>query len=114
MQHVRSGFFLLGVCLLSVGASAAPKSAAYQILPSEAVTVRDFIDSCDRNVSLCEYKMRMAALNNINTRDAVPVCLKNSEPRNEVMNWLKAHPETHGMATEDGLYKAYMTLYPCP
>jgi hypothetical protein len=81
--------------------------------PSEAATVRDFLASCDRNVSQCEHTMRMAVLNKLLTKDAKSICITDVHPQKPVMAWLTAHPETHAMATEDGLYTAYESLYPC-
>jgi len=53
-------------------------------------------------------------LNNINKKDAQSICIKDDHPRQPVIAWLKAHPETHKMPTEDGLYTAYKSLYRCP
>ena len=80
----------------------------------DAVTVTDFIATCGRNNSLCEYKMRMAVLDKVNTRGATSICLTEVSPQKRVIAWLQAHPETHTMATEDGLYEAYKVLYRCP
>ncbi|HWU56606.1 MAG TPA: hypothetical protein VN175_13945 [Rhizomicrobium sp.] len=104
---------LVTCCALASGPAAA-QNAAQQKPPSEAATISEFIASCDQNSSQCEYKMRMAALNKINTRGAVSICLTDDHPQKPVIAWLKAHPETHAMATDDGLYTAYKSLYPCP
>ena len=114
MLHGR--YFLLAFSLL--GALPVPAIAAANAVlektPAEAATIDEFIGACDRNTSLCEYKMRMAVLNNVNTRNAPSICLNNMQPRQTVMAWLRAHPETHKMPTEDGLFTAYQSLYPCP
>lgn len=80
---------------------------------SEAATVSKFVAACDRDAFQCEYKMRMAVLNKVNTRDATSICITDVRPRERVVAWLRAHPETSKMETEDGLYKAYVSLYPC-
>jgi hypothetical protein len=111
--------FSLAFCIPAVfsnrvAEAAAPQDTAQQIKPSEAVTVSEFVAACDREVSLCEFKMRTAALNNINTRNSMPICFNDTHPQKRVIAWLKAHPETSKMPTEDGLYMAYKSLYPCP
>ena len=106
--------YLLGTCcVLAAGASPA-QDAVLQSGPLEAATVSKFIIACDHDDSQCEYMMRMALLDKLNAKDAVSVCLKDAHPRGPVIAWLKAHPETHAMQTEDGLYTAYQSLYPCP
>jgi len=57
--------------------------------------------------------MRMAVLNKLLTKDAKSICITDVHPQKPVMAWLTAHPETHAMPTEDGLYTAYENLYPC-
>jgi len=42
------------------------------------------------------------------------VCIKDAHTQQPVITWLKAHSETHGMATEEGIYEPYKSLYPCP
>jgi hypothetical protein len=109
--------FSLAFCIpggFSSWGADAPQDAAQQIKPSEAVTVSEFVTACDRDASLCGFKMRMAVLNKINTRGATSICFNDPNPQKPVIAWLKAHPETHKMPTEDGLYEAYKSLYPCP
>jgi hypothetical protein len=106
-------FCVLGTsCVLAAG-SAAAQDAAPQNAPSEAATVSEFIASCDRVNSQCEFTMRQAVLDKLITRDATSICMTDVHPQKAVIAWLKAHPETHSMATEDGLYTAYNSLYPC-
>ena len=78
------------------------------------MTVSGFLTSCDQDMSQCDFKLRQALLNNLNTRQATSVCLKGAHYQSAVLTWLKAHRETHAMATEDGIYAAYESLYPCP
>lgn len=93
--------------------STTAQEDARQNAPLEAATVGAFVTACEQSNPLCEYKLRMAVLDKINTRDAVSICIKDASPQKRVIAWLKAHPETHAMATEDGLYEAYKSLYPC-
>jgi hypothetical protein len=118
MWRLRT-FLSLAFCILSVRSAPAAMPTASQNFsqrkaPSDAATVSEFIATCDGVLWGCEYKMRQAVLNNINTRDAASICLTDAHPRTRVMAWLKAHPETYNMATEDGLYTSYKSLYRCP
>ena len=105
-------FYVLGTALAA--APAAAQKVEQQIKPSEAKTVGEFIPACERDASLCGFKLGMAVLNKLNTKDAISICLNDPYPQKPVIAWLKAHPETHKMETEDGLYTAYQNLYPCP
>ena len=112
---------ILMVCLVSsiapvapAAAQSPPQHAVQQDAPFEAATVREFLASCDRDASQCTFKLRMTLLNKLATRDATSVCVKDVHTQEPVIAWLKAHPETHAMATEDGIYAAYKSLYPCP
>ena len=109
---VALAFYGLGTCCALAAVPTVAQDAGQQN-PSEAATVRDFLASCDRNVSQCEHTMRMAVLNKLLTKDAKSICITDVHPQKPVMAWLTAHPETHAMATEDGLYTAYESLYPC-
>ena len=95
-------------------AAAADQDATAHDASFEAETVHNFLSSCDIDVSQCVFKLRLALLNKFNTRDAASVCIKDVQTRGPVIAWLKAHPETHAMETEDGIYAAYKSLYPCP
>ena len=92
----------------------APGARGGDDAPFEAATVSDFLTSCDRDTSQCDFKLRLALLNKLDTRDATSVCIKDAHTEKPVIAWLKAHQETHAMATEDGIYAAYKNLYPCP
>lgn len=105
-------FCVLGISSVSA-ANPAAQNAAPLVKPSEAATISEFVAACDRDVSLCEFKMRMVVLDRLNTRDAPSICLNDAHPRTQVIAWLKAHPETLKMATDDGLFTAYQSLYSC-
>jgi hypothetical protein len=114
MWHGRSLFYV-AFCILgsSSVSGAATQDAAQQMSPSEAATVSEFVASCDHDVFQCESRMRMAVLDKVITKDATSICIKDVHPQKPVIAWLRAHPETYKMATEDGLYTAYKSLYPC-
>ncbi len=101
--------------LLSLAVLAAPLPAGAQPdAPFEAATVKVFLEGCGRDMSQCDFKVRMALLDKLAGKDAVSVCLKGAHYQQPVIDWLKAHPETGAMATEDGIYAAFRSLYPCP
>ncbi len=104
---------LVSSFMLLAGAATA-QNATLQDAPFEATTVRDFLASCGRDASQCDFELRLTLLDKLNTKDATSVCLKDVHTHEPVIAWLKAHPETHAMATEDGIYAAYKSLYPCP
>ena len=117
MMWLRRLLFLLVFYLPGISSASGADPALFdpwRKSPSDAPTINEFIATCDGDVFQCEYKMRNAVLNNINKKDAQSICIKDDDPRNQVINWLKAHPETHTMPTEDGLYTAYKSLYRCP
>jgi hypothetical protein len=95
-------------------ASRQNSVSGHQQAPFEAPTVAVFLASCDRDISQCEFKLRLALLDKLDSRDATSICTKDAHTEQPVIAWLKAHPETHAMATEDGIYAAYKSLYPCP
>jgi hypothetical protein len=41
------------------------------------------------------------------------ICLPSTDYTAAVLEWLNAHPETHGMLTEDGIYLSLKTIYRC-
>jgi hypothetical protein len=105
-------FCILGTLFPPAGPAAA-QDAAQQKSPFDAATVSEFVLACDRDVSQCAFRMRQAVLDKLITKDATSICFTDINPREPVIAWLRAHPETHKMATEDGLYEAYKSLYRC-
>jgi len=101
--------FLSLFLLVSLAAQAQSQDA-----PFEAATVNQFLTSCGRDMSQCDFEVRMALLNKLNAKDATSICLKGAHYQQPVIAWLKAHPETSDLATEDGIYTAFKELYPCP
>lgn len=95
---------------LLVGTAAAEQQDA----PFEAATVKQFLASCYNDISQCDFKVGMALLDKLNAPDATSVCLKGAHYQEPVIAWLKVHPETGTMETEDGIYSAFKVLYPCP
>ena len=88
--------------------------AQQQDAPFEAGNVDQFLKSCGRDMSQCDSKIRLALLDKLLAPDATSVCLKGAHYQQPVIAWLRAHPETSNLETEDGIYTAFKALYPCP
>ena len=101
------GLYLMAQPCIALGAMS-------QDAPFEAPNVEQFLAACDRDLSQCDFEVRMALLDKLHSKNAKSVCLKGGHYQEPVINWLKDHPETLSMNTEDGIYTAITTLYPCP
>ena len=95
-------------------AGAAGAQTPLQNAPFEAVTVDQFLVSCGRDLSQCDFKIRMALLDKLHAPGATSICLKGAHYHQPVLDWLKVHPETSTLETEEGIYRAFKALYPCP
>lgn len=104
--------YVLILCVTVIAGAA--QAQVQQEAPFEAATVREFLAACDRDTSQCSFKLRMALLDNLTSRGATSICIKDAHTQAPVIAWLNAHPEIQNMATEDGIYAAYKSLYPCP
>jgi hypothetical protein len=93
---------------------AIPKETKPQDAPFEAATVQGFLAACGRDMSQCDFEIRMALLDKLPAKNAGSVCLKGAHYQQPVIDWLKHHAESWPMATEDGIYTAFRSLYPCP
>ena len=110
-----------GALLLSLvnGAYSAPPgysvpSSAY-IAPSifSAPTVNDFLFVCRTNQSSCANEIGAAMMDKMPFNGTANICLSSTDYTVSVPAWLNAHPETHSMPTEDGIYLTLKKLYPC-
>jgi hypothetical protein len=98
--------WLLLLSIATAAYSAEPPS------PLGAVTVNDFLAACRFDASSCSDRIGGALLNKFAV-DTGEVCLLSADYAKAVPIWLSAHPETFGMATNDGIYGALKALYPC-
>jgi hypothetical protein len=118
-KMMRRGRLLvsLAICILGTStpavAPAVAQDAGQQMSAAKAATVSEFVSSCDRDASQCAFRMRQAVLDKLLTKDATSICFPDVDPPKLVIAWLRAHPESYNMATEDGLYAAYTNLYRC-
>jgi hypothetical protein len=83
------------------------------IAPWNAPTVEQFLPVCAKNIDLCEDEVREALLDKLDLRDAPEVCITGAHFFAPVIDWLRRHPETYHLKTEDGIYAAFKGVYPC-
>jgi hypothetical protein len=105
---------ILAFCLALAAGPAEAMDATPKDAPLEATTVGGFLAGCDKDMSQCDFELRQALLNKLDIKGPAQVCLKGAHYQTAVITWLRAHPETHAMVTDDGIYTAYKSLYPCP
>jgi len=113
---IACGLFLLMAESHAYSAPAQSSlSSAGQFAPSifSAPTVGDFLNACRSDQSGCADEVGTALLDKMTLDGTAAVCLPSPDYATAVPGWLNAHPETHGMPTEDGIYLTLKTLYPC-
>jgi hypothetical protein len=78
-----------------------------------ASTVRQFLTACTIDQGACVDEVGTALMDKMDYTGTSNVCIQSPDYGGAVPKWLSAHPETSNMATEDGIYLAIKTLYPC-
>jgi hypothetical protein len=103
-------FGFSSILLLTIqSAYTAPTS----FRPFSAVTVSDYLAACTIHQNTCISEVGTALLNKIEFDAPSQICLPSVDYAAAVPKWLSNHPETSEMPTEDGIYLALKTLYPC-
>jgi hypothetical protein len=110
MSSTRLFTWLLAAEMCISSSYAAP---GIPMAPSEATTVGKFLSICSINVTLCNDEVRGALLNKLDLRNGAEICIGDPHFQTSVVDWLRIHPEVHQMPTDDGIYVAYKSLYPC-
>jgi hypothetical protein len=101
------------VFLLALVAPSAYSETSPYPEPFSAVTVKDYLASCKIHSDTCALEVGNALMDKIDFRGASQVCLNSGYDAHAILDWLISHPETHRMPTEDGIYLAMRSLYPC-
>jgi hypothetical protein len=102
------------LAVITTGAGAAPApSAPLANSVYGAPTVGDFLIACRMDQGGCVDEVGTALMNKMDYSGVSKVCIASPNYGNAVPGWLSAHPATSNMATEDGIYLAIKTLYPC-
>jgi hypothetical protein len=100
-------------CWLLVGSQNAHSALPLSVRPFSAATVNDFLLACKIHPNTCIDEVGSALLHKINFNSEPEICPTSVDYAAAVPRWLSAHPETSQMQTEDGIYLALKTLYPC-
>jgi hypothetical protein len=79
--------------------------------PYSAATVNDFLVACRADPADCTNEVGSAEMDKFQFDGSL--CLPSIDYAKPVPGWLETHTETHAMRTEDGIYLALKTLYPC-
>ena len=104
------------VSMLSCAALVLLPPAAWgQAAPDafSAATVNDFLTACRASQNNCQDAVGTALLEKAGHSGNADICLPSLDYAKAVPGWLTAHPETHAMKTNDGVYLALQKLYPC-
>ena len=116
----------ISLCLGAAGAFAQPAASAMTsanpvISPAHpdpdsiygAATVGAFLAACRGDQGGCMDEVGTALMDKMDYSGTSRVCISSPDYGQPVPAWLSAHPQTANMPTEDGIYLAIETLYPC-
>jgi hypothetical protein len=110
MSRFNNTYF---VFLLTLTTPSAYSETPTSLEPYSAVTVKEYLATCKIHIDSCSLEVGNALMNKIDFRDTAQVCLNSGYDAHAILDWLVSHPETHQMPTEDGIYLAMRSLYPC-
>jgi hypothetical protein len=104
---------LIAVFLISACAAAAAQPAPDQAPVSvfSAPTVGEFLAACKGDQGGCIDEVGSALMDKFQYQG--DICLPSVRYADAVPGWLDSHAQTHALATEDGIYLALKSLYPC-
>jgi hypothetical protein len=94
----------------------APKPAAPITIPDSvysSANVGRFLAVCSSDQGGCADEVGNALMLKMGFDGSADICLPGADYSGPVIDYLKAHPETHAMQTEDGIYLAIRTVYAC-
>jgi hypothetical protein len=97
-------------------ASVNPRMpTATEIAPSvySSPDVGKFLAVCGSDQGGCADEVGNALMLKMQFDGSVNLCLPGPDYSGSVIDYLKAHPETHAMQTEDGIYLAIQKVYTC-
>jgi hypothetical protein len=110
-----------GALLLSIVSPVSSAPAEIPVLssvysapsPFSASTVNDFLVACRGDPGGCSEEVGTALMDKMIFDGTANICLPSTNYAAAVPGWLSAHPETHAMSAEDGIYLTLKKLYPC-
>ena len=110
MRRPRDLFFTAFIMLVAPSAYAATPVA---LQPLSATTVSDYLGACEIHRDTCSLKVGNALMDKIDLHGTAQLCLDSGYDVSAILKWLSSHPDTHQLPTEDGIYVAMKSLYPC-
>jgi hypothetical protein len=96
----------------SINARTAITSEVQSSVYSSA-DVGKFLTVCGSDQGGCADEVGNALMLKMQFDGSVNLCLPGPDYSQGVVDYLKAHPETHSMQTEDGIYLAIQKVYTC-
>jgi len=110
MRYPGNIVFTAFMMLVAPIANAATPVA---LQPLSALTVSDYLVACEVHQDTCSLKVGNALIDKIDMRGTAQLCLDSGYDVSTILKWLSSHPDTHQLPTEDGIYVALKSLYPC-
>jgi hypothetical protein len=110
MWRLRNVCLISLLILVTTSAYSAPQ---YSPRPFSTTVVKDYIASCKIHPVGCSLEMGNALINKIELHGPAQVCLVSGYDEHVIFDWLVSHPDAQQMPTQDGIYLAMKSLYPC-
>jgi hypothetical protein len=119
---MRTNIAFIALFLISACGAAGAQTASFAARPApladeapvsvfSAPTVSGFLAACKADQGGCIDEVGSALMDKFQFRG--DICLPSINYADAVPGWLDSHNQTHAMATEDGIYLALKSLYPC-
>jgi len=102
--------FLISACG-AAAAQPAPSTDQAPVSVFSAPTVGEFLAACKADQGGCIDEVGSALMDKFQFQG--DICLPSVSYADAVPGWLDSHAQTHALATEDGIYLALKSLYPC-
>ena len=100
------------ICVCGPAAAQPARSANQEPLSVfSAPTVNEFLVACKADQGGCVDEVGIALMDKFQFQG--DICLPSVKYGDAVPGWLNSHAQTHAMPTEDGIYLAVKSLYPC-
>ena len=115
---VAVSFFLgaAGACAAPATPATIPAGPVADPSPTSvygAATINGFLAACRTDQGGCMDEVGTALMDKMDYSGTSQVCISSADYGKAVPGWLSTHPQTSNMPTEDGIYLAIKTLYPC-
>jgi hypothetical protein len=119
---MRTNIAFIALFLISACGAAFAQSASSAAKPEPLVdqapvsvfsapTVSEYLAACKTDQGGCIDEVGSALMDKFQFRG--DICLPSVNYADAVPGWLDSHNQTYAMASEDGIYLALKSLYPC-